>query len=349
MQNLFPSAAVRAAQSSTLVQFPAGKCVLTPLPTGKYQVTADPRRGQIQLTKGIDDLLHFKWVNLASGAVEDDRVVMGGECKFKKVKTGRDNDPKDRVFMLKFSGNPKPLMFWMQDPDSSKDEESVKKTNVLLDNPNANVGASQPAALGSLGNASNFLSLLGRPQIPSTAAAPASGPSSSASGNAAATPFGNLDLSSLLSTVAAAPRPPATRPPAPRVPATPNLQDVFAGEDIVRTGILNDPAVQADLVRHLPAEQQQSENLESTVRSAQFQQSLGSLSSALRNPDNLQSVLSNFGLNPADGHEQLLRGDGVGAFLSALQASANQNNSSGDATNTDSAADEKEDEKKMEE
>lgn len=349
MQNLFPSAAVRAAQSSTLVQFPAGKCVLTPLSTGKQQVTADPRRGQIQLTKGIDDLLHFKWVNLASGVVEDDRVIMGGECKFKKVKTGRDNDPKDRVFMLKFNGNPKPLMFWMQDPDSSKDEEAVKKTNLLLDNPNANVGGGQPAALGSMSNASNLLSLLGRPQIPSANAASASGPSSSASGNAAATPFGNLDLSSLLNTVAAAPRPAVTRPPAPRVPATPNLQEFFSGEDIVRSGILSDPTVQADLVRHLPAEQQRSENLESTVRSAQFQQSLGSLSSALRNPDNLQSVLSNFGLNPADGHEQLLRGDGVGAFLSALQASANENNGNGDASNTNGSANQEGDEKKMEE
>eukprot|EP01037_Dinobryon_pediforme_P030793 gene30793-35011_t len=75
----------------------------------------------------------WQWVNLASGAVEDDRVIMGGECKFKKVKTGRDNDPKDRVFMLKFNGNPKPLMFWIRDAPTAASSSTWPATMVSPD------------------------------------------------------------------------------------------------------------------------------------------------------------------------------------------------------------------------
>jgi hypothetical protein len=342
MSSLFPTAAARAAQGNALVQFPAGKCILTQQPTGRYQVTADTRRGQIQLTKGTDGILHFKWVNLSNGTVEDDRMVFGNDCKFKKVKTGRENDPKDRVYMLKFNGESKPLMLWLQNPSSSNDDELVKQVNKYLENPTA---ADGPA--NSFGTLSpNLMQLLGqRGSIPP--AAPAAAPSSSTSNAPAA--FGNLDLSSLLANMNAPAQPvrPATQLP----PRTPALQDVITGEDIVRSGILNDPEVEAELVPLLPPGQQTSEHLQTTLRSAQLQQSLGSLTGALRNSDNFQSVMSNFQLNPADGHSQMIRGDGVGAFLNAIQAAAdretsernNNSNSSNNDNQTNSEGNNEED------
>ena len=64
---------------------------------------------------------------------------------------------------------------------------------------------------------------------------------------------------------------------------------------------------------------QTDEELEATLRSPQLRQALGSLSAALQS-DNYNSVLGNFGLDPAAGSEQMMRGDSVSAFLDAVQA-----------------------------
>jgi hypothetical protein len=86
----------------------------------------------------------------------------------------------------------------------------------------------------------------------------------------------------------------------------PGLQDILTGEEIARSGILNDPEVQQDLLQHLPTEQQNVDQLDPTVRSAQFQQSLGSLSHALSQTENFHQITSNFNLNPAAGQDQLV-------------------------------------------
>ena len=79
---------------------------------------------------------------------------------------------------------------------------------------------------------------------------------------------------------------------------------------------------QARLLPLLPEEQRNPDELRSLVRSPQFQQALGSLSSALHTPDNFNSVFANFGLDPADGAQALASGDSTGAFLAALMQQA---------------------------
>jgi len=336
--SLFPALAARqgaAPAAPSLVQLNAGKCQLSERnANNKYHVTADNRRGQITLTRGNDGILHFKWINKVNGTVEDDRMIMtGGEATFKKVKTGRQ-DPNDRVFMLKYFAGGKPLMYWMQDVDASKDDELVAKVNEYLNNPAAaapiapTATAGLPAAGGAAGLPPELMQMLGLPPgfqlTPQANTAPAPAVSAAPTG-VAASPFGALDLSSLLGSPAggAAARPhQAFGQPRQQPPATPNLQDILVPEEVLRTGILNDPAVRAELISMLPPEQQTEENLERNLRSPQFQQALGSLTSALRNPDNLQSVMSNFQLDPSAGHQFLLQGDGVGAFLAAVQAAA---------------------------
>eukprot|EP01039_Chlorochromonas_danica_P010672 gene10672-11839_t len=130
--------------SAPVFQLRAGKCQLSPQPNGKFRVSPDLRRGNLVLTYESDRLLHFKWINLSSQAVEDDRIVMPGDCVFKKVKTGRE---ADRVYQLHFPrATASHLLFWLQDKASEKDEENVKRLNEQL---NKQAPTSRPLAVPS--------------------------------------------------------------------------------------------------------------------------------------------------------------------------------------------------------
>ncbi|EQC26762.1 hypothetical protein SDRG_15412 [Saprolegnia diclina VS20] len=93
------------------------------------------------------------------------------------------------------------------------------------------------------------------------------------------------------------------------------------------TALLQDAQVQAALLPLLPETLQNPHELLSTTRTPQLRQCVGALSHAL-NSSNFNGILSNFGLNANAGHAQLMRGDGIGAFLAAVQAW-------GDANKTD--------------
>lgn len=245
MQSLFPTHASSGANaSSNLLQFRAGKCHMSPLQNGKFQVTAEPRRGQVTLSRENDGLLHFKWSNLSTGAVEEDRIVMPGESIFKKVKTGRETG--DRVFMLKFTSGNQRLMYWMQNKDSSKDEEIVKKANDALNN-NSDSSSGQHSSIPV--------------------------PSSGTRTNSVPTGLDGLDLSSLLAQFGQASRTtgapavnhtpaPIARPPTetpttaagitledlrrammgdtPASNPTPNIQDILSTEEVLQSGLFTD-------------------------------------------------------------------------------------------------------------
>lgn len=100
----------------------------------------------------------------------------------------------------------------------------------------------------------------------------------------------------------------------------PPLQDIVTSEEIVNSGVLDDPAVRSQLVEHLPPGQQSEEFLEENIRSPQFRQAIGSLNDALA--ENFSGVAANVGIDPAPGHSELVRGDTAGAFLTAVQAAA---------------------------
>jgi len=88
-----------------------------------------------------------------------------------------------------------------------------------------------------------------------------------------------------------------------------NAGDIVAGSEEIR----------AALLPLLPEGLQTEEELAATLRSPQLRQALGSLSGALQS-DNYNSVLGNFGLDPAAGSEHMMRGDSISAFLEAVQA-----------------------------
>ncbi len=148
MQSLFPSnVGSQPGGAAPLMQFPAGKCVLTPSSNGKFTVTADPRRGSVSISKGSDGLVHFKWTVQNGGSAEDDRMVFPGENVFKRVKTGREND---RVFMLQYITGNQRLMYWMQEKADTNDEKYVKEINEFINNPGG-AGGVVPGASTTVG------------------------------------------------------------------------------------------------------------------------------------------------------------------------------------------------------
>ncbi|KAL3658775.1 hypothetical protein V7S43_016144 [Phytophthora oleae] len=93
------------------------------------------------------------------------------------------------------------------------------------------------------------------------------------------------------------------------------------------SAILDDPSAVEALVQHLPEGSQTPAELRATLRSPQLRQSIGSLVSALQT-GNFNAVMANFGLDPSAGSAKLAFGDGVGALLAAIQAWADQQDTS---------------------
>ncbi|KAH7459712.1 hypothetical protein PRIC1_010974 [Phytophthora ramorum] len=93
------------------------------------------------------------------------------------------------------------------------------------------------------------------------------------------------------------------------------------------SSILDDPACVEALLPHLPEGSQTPAELRATLRSPQLRQSIGSLVSALQT-GNFNAVMANFGLDPSAGAAKLAFGDGVGALLAAIQAWADQQDTS---------------------
>lgn len=80
-----------------------------------------------------------------------DFIIFPNDAKFIKVNTGREGD---RVYLLQYNNSTRRFFFWMQNKDSSKDDELTKKLN---DNMNATpgAGASENAAGSGRGAGGN--------------------------------------------------------------------------------------------------------------------------------------------------------------------------------------------------
>eukprot|EP01031_Cornospumella_fuschlensis_P038473 gene38473-46764_t len=382
MQSLFPTNHGAAATRPPLIQFRAGKCELVQLPNGKYRVSADLRRGNISLTRESDGLVHFKWSNFVNGAVEDDRIVMAGDCTFHKVAS------QERVYLLKFRAGAGPrLMYWMQAKSAAQDEENVNKLNNLMNSPQAvlealaaggsssgaagagaagndwmqamlgGAGAGRPGAARSMAAAPSsssganygqldltaIMNALNRPAAPAaapaaaatTAAVPAvpATPAASSSFAAASTPAGQLTIDDLRRAMLG-----SAATPAPAAAATPALQDVLQPEEVVRSGVLDDPQAQAELLEQLPESQRSAQQLLATVHSPQLRQALSGVSHAVaQDPAHFAAVANNLGLDASAQPVQnaLNAGDGVGALLAAVAQTHPPEEKQGDKKDAD--------------
>ena len=98
---------------------------------------------------------------------------------------------------------------------------------------------------------------------------------------------------------------------------TPSLTRILNGDAL--DSLLNDADddVKSTLVALLPEGHQTEEELRLTFRSPQLRQTLAHLSKAL-NSENINIIITSFGLDARAGMHLLQIGDGIGAFLAAL-------------------------------
>jgi len=167
-----PGVSVRGmnAEPKTLVSFKAGKMVAEVQQNGKYMVTADPRRGTLEVSwtpagssgngggssnnanasggGSNNGMLKLEWKDRRTRAVVDSiKVFPEDECTYSKVMTGTGPEREgDRVYLLQFGNqSERRFFFWMQDKlEGNLDEENCVKINTFM----ADADAAAAAASG---------------------------------------------------------------------------------------------------------------------------------------------------------------------------------------------------------
>lgn len=336
------------------------------------KITPQKQKGSLSLySQG--GLVHVRWTDRSNNNVDEEYIVFPEEVTLKKINTGKEGDRvlllkwnngnRRLMYWLQDKNADKDA------ENVTKFNDFVKNPNhAASPAPGSAAGIAggeqwmQMLGLGPQGAAAAGGSSSGA--APTAGVSGAALPGTSAAAAPPRPPPGapSFDLSALLANSGIAPNPAPTATPGmfnlPPVPGSAgggltvedmqramqagasrqppsNLADIVTSDAILNSGVLEDPEVRAQLIALLPEGQQSDEFLESNIRSGQLRQSLGALSSAL-NSDNYNSVVANIGqgMDPNDGMQHLLQGDGVQAFLSSLQAA----NSSDASTNPTSSA-----------
>ncbi|KAI0648040.1 proteasome complex subunit Rpn13 ubiquitin receptor-domain-containing protein [Trametes meyenii] len=275
-------------------------------------VDPDPTKGAILLQSGEDGLLHFIWKNRTTNYFDEDLILFPGDATFAKV----EQSAWGRTYVLKFSSSNQRHFFWMQDANSSRDEEFVGNVNRLLADP------SIVPIWYSEGYNPNTQSA-----GPSTSAGPPSGPAAGSSqaptGGYQATPEELARIRSLVSTLGAGG---SVAQPAPEL----SLTDVLTPANL-RPLFTARPELAQALFPHLPPDLPSPptvETLERVVSSPQFRAAVRNLDMALRT-GLLGGLVRTLGL-PEEA------GTGVEPFLRALQDQARrEDGDGGDRMDTD--------------
>lgn len=87
--------------------------------------------GLLYIYSAEDQLIHFCWKDRTTGHIEDDLIIFPDDCEFKKV----DQCKTGRVYILKFKSSNRKLFFWMQEPETEKDDDFCRRINEILNNP----------------------------------------------------------------------------------------------------------------------------------------------------------------------------------------------------------------------
>jgi len=299
--------------SKPLVECRAGKMIIR----GKT-VSADPRKGLIQLEQTPDNLMHFRWKDRTTGTVDTDLIIFPDEATFKRIKqctTGR-------VYLLEWKTTARRMFFWMQEPNEEKDEDLCSKINQYINSP--------PAQGGDL-NQSQLMQMMeqgSRGTRPGTAASvpntitPSSGgtagvvaaPSNSApsSGGQGSTAISQDFLQSVLTRIGL----PGQEGISPSGGARQrredaDLTDVMDPEALIP--LLQNPAIQQQLMQFLPEGNRNPEEIQQLLRSPQFAQAVATLNAAIQSGE-LSEFMPHFGLPSSVGGPE----GGVNALIQAL-------------------------------
>lgn len=341
---------------------------------GKFMITPLPTKGQLQLVKDEQQILRFQWKDRVLNNLDQDinHMIFPGDAELIKVNSGREGDRV--YMLQFSSNSSRRFFFWCQDKDDSKDAELVIKINETMNNPQsaadsatgnseqaqmlqmlnlsgpssetteapASTGTSGASAQTSTGStqqvqlSSEYLQtmLQNLSNMPARTSATAASTSTSAShtSNATATHAedgqgGNLNSADYAAAMRLA------QGMTPRAELM-SLPEIATADEIMRSGILEDEAIQQQLIALLPEGLQNPGELHASVHSPQFQQALTALTAALRS-EQYNSIFANFGLDISAGAEALSRGDVIEAFLAALEAQRDAASDSQDAKTTE--------------
>ncbi|CAG8455310.1 10090_t:CDS:2 [Paraglomus occultum] len=300
-------------------------------------VKPDDKKGLVYMDQGDDGLMHFYWKDRKTGTVE--LVTILAIITIRNVEFASayyfylPNIDMSRI-SSSFLGNASSsechnenYFFWAQNAKDDKDEENLAKVNRLINDPQSALAENRQQSSGSSSMPGTFrpmddFSSLGMDQdqlfqilqqhgafgglnIPATT--PATEPQSStnilpeehlttpASEQAGMTSEQLGSLRNILSRI--------------QVPDL-NLADILTPSAI--EPLLNNPEIAAALFPEIPQNIERTpEELREVMRSPQFHQALQTLSVALQSGE-LGPLLSQLGLDPS-------AGNGVEAFLRAIQ------------------------------
>ena len=90
-------------------------------------VTADPRKGKVEICITADDLCHFRWKDTSSNTVLHDFVLLAGECELKAV-----NCTPARVLVLKWKQVNQRFFLWLQERQENRDIGLLTSVNHVL-------------------------------------------------------------------------------------------------------------------------------------------------------------------------------------------------------------------------
>lgn len=121
-----------------LVSFKAGLVNTERVPgdATRLRMVADPRKGEIRLTRNFDGVMELMWRDRSNGNAVHRFMVFPNDVGFKRIRTGRD---ADRVWELRFlaAGDARRFFFWMQSGKPEKDEELASKLLRMINDPAA--------------------------------------------------------------------------------------------------------------------------------------------------------------------------------------------------------------------
>jgi len=340
--NLF--APLAQSNKTALVEFKAGKMTLA-----NNKVTPDKRKGLVQLTQSPDSLIHFIWKDRTTGNTEDDLIIFPEEATFKRI----SQCTTGRVYLLEFKSSSKKHFFWLQESKTDNDEENCKKINEYINSPpNPDQGATSGPATGLGGIDQNALfQMFGQARGGSSASTPGS---SNAATNASIANLQNILTgmgvpSSTINNFMQRQQPqqqqqntPATQQVAPSTPLT-SAQASNSGAslsqimnaDTVLPLIMNNPDIVNQLLPLLPEERRTPEEIQSVLRSPQFQQSLEVFNSALQSGQ-LTDMIRQFNIQTNGGPQT------IESFLTQLQSQAQQRQQSTSNTSSSNTSGDKE-------
>jgi len=287
------------------IAFKAGRALRR---DGTNWVDPKPTKGAIYLQNGDDGLLHFIWKNRLTSEAEEDLILFPSDASFVKVTQAGGG----RTYVLKFSSSNQRHFFWMQDADSTRDEEFAGNVNRLLADPDSiPLWWTGPPRSSTAPEASTS----------STATAPAA----SSSSQAAATSEVPLLTPEQLARI----RGVVNNPPAAEQPPDLSLGDILTPANIGPL-FTSHPDIIPTLFPHLPADlpvPPSAEVLQQIIVSPQFRAAVRNIDMALRT-GLLGGLVRGLGL-PEEA------GTGIEAFLKAIQEQAQRDGGAAESMETD--------------